>query len=188
MGSDPTKHVLRGTVVTPEQVFEGEVVLEGDTITCVEANCPDPPGASVYRITDAFIFPGFIDAHNHVAYNVFQKWTPPKLCENRGQWQRAKEYAAFKAPYNALKKSVFCEMVKYGELKALFSGITTVQGTAPHQTCFGTLIRNAENENGLDLPAAFIRTFILDVSSYRGDPPDFSVTKSFVIHPSRGHR
>jgi hypothetical protein len=87
-GTDPTKQVLRGPIVMRDSsVLQGEVVIEGDAITCVAADCPDPPGASVFTIIDAFIFPGFIDAHNHVAYNVLPKWTPPKLYKNRGQWQ-----------------------------------------------------------------------------------------------------
>ena len=79
VGADASKYVLKGTLVTPHQVFEGEVVIEQDTITCVEVDCVDPPGAWVFTITDAYIFPGFIDAHNHVAYNFLPKWTPPKL-------------------------------------------------------------------------------------------------------------
>jgi hypothetical protein len=99
-------------------VLQGEVVVESDSITCVAADCPDPPGASVFNITDAFIFPGFIDAHNHVAYNVLPKWTPLKLYSNRGQWQAATSYGAFKAPYATLKdqKKLFCQMVKWGEI------------------------------------------------------------------------
>jgi 5-methylthioadenosine/S-adenosylhomocysteine deaminase len=52
-------------------------------------------------------------------------------------------------------------MVKYREIKALLSGITTIQGTSPDTSCFRTLIRNAENENELGVSAGLIRTFIL---------------------------
>ena len=159
--------------------------MEGDKIVCVAVDCPDPEGATKIRVSQAFIFPGFIDAHNHVAYNVFPKWTPPKLYSNRGQWQRAKEYKAFKAPYNDLKQHVFCEMVKYGEVKALISGVTTIQGTAPNNSCFRTLIRNAENQNQLGLPVDQVRTFILDVGSFKSKI-DWNKTKAFVIHLAEG--
>ena len=59
-----------------------------------------PAGASVLSLTNAYIFPGFIDAHNHVAYNFLPKWTPPKLYKNRGQWQGAQSYKDFKKPYD----------------------------------------------------------------------------------------
>jgi hypothetical protein len=48
-GTDPTKQVLRGPIVTSDgNVLAGELVIEGDTITCVAADCPEPPGASVF--------------------------------------------------------------------------------------------------------------------------------------------
>jgi 5-methylthioadenosine/S-adenosylhomocysteine deaminase len=183
-----TKQVLRGPMVTVDgRVLDGELVMEGDTITCVAADCPDPPGATVVTITDAFIFPGFIDAHNHVAYNVLPKWTPPKLYQNRGQWQASPSYGGFKAPYATLKdqKKLFCEMVRWGEIAALMSGITTVQGTAPNQLCFKGLVRNIENQNDLGLDASYIRTNILDIRSWKSRI-DWTKTKSFVVHLSEG--
>jgi hypothetical protein len=88
-GADATKQILRGAIVQPDaSVLTGEVVIEGDMITCVAADCPDPPGASTFTVTDAFIFPGFIDAHNHVAYNFLPKWTPPKRMRTVGSGRR----------------------------------------------------------------------------------------------------
>jgi 5-methylthioadenosine/S-adenosylhomocysteine deaminase len=187
-GSDLTKYVLRGKIVTAAgTVLDGELVIERDTITCVAADCVDPPGASILTITNAFIYAGFVDAHNHVAYNVLPKWTPPRLYLNRGQWQSAKAYTEFKKPYALLKDTLklFCEMVKWGELKALISGITSIQGTAPNQACFRTLIRNVENQSELGTTGAHIRTFILDISSFRATV-NWDVTKSFVVHLAEG--
>lgn len=83
------------------------------------------------------------------------------------------------------RDGLFREMVKYGELKALISGVTTIQGTAPNQTCFRTLIRNAENQNELGVGGGHIRTFILDITSFRG-AVDFAVTKAFVVYVAEG--
>jgi 5-methylthioadenosine/S-adenosylhomocysteine deaminase len=187
LGADRTKNIIRGTVVTPDTVLVGEVVIEADTIACVASNCTDPAGASAFTVTGGYIYPGFIDAHNHVAYNVLPKWTPPKLYVNRGQWQRAKAYKDFKAPYNVLKDThhLFCEMVKWGEIKALISGITAVQGTSPASTCIRTLIRNVENQNELGTPRSHIRTFILDISRFDATI-DWNVTKAFVVHVAEG--
>ena len=99
--------------------------------------------------------------------------------QRRSQWQAAQAYKDFKTPYNTLiNKGLFCEMVKYGEIKALLSGVTTIQGTAPNNSCFRTLVRNAENQNELGLPGSHIRTYILDISSFRGTM-DWTRTKSF---------
>jgi 5-methylthioadenosine/S-adenosylhomocysteine deaminase len=66
VGTDPTRFVIKGTIVTPDQVIDGEVVIECDTITCVAASSTDPPDATRVTVTNAYILPGFVDAHNHV--------------------------------------------------------------------------------------------------------------------------
>jgi len=185
VGTATNTYVLSGLIVTPDEVVDGSVVVIGDTITCVGTACAEPAGANKVRISNAFIVPGLIDAHNHVAYNVFPKWVPPKLYSNRYQWQGSTSYKIFKAPYNDLKASVYCEMVKYGEVKALISGITTIQGTSPNRSCFKTLIRNVENQNELGLPANHIRTNILAIADFEGSI-DWNETKSFVVHVGEG--
>ena len=186
VGTDPSKQILKGKIVTPDQILDGEVVIEGETITCVAVDCDDPAGATVFTITNAYIFPGFIDAHNHVAYNFLPKWTPPKLYQRRAQWQATQSYKVFKKPYDELKeKGLTCEIIKYGEIKALISGVTTIQGTSPGSSCIRVLIRNAENQNKLGLKSSHIRTYILDISSFEG-AIDWNVTKSFVVHLAEG--
>jgi 5-methylthioadenosine/S-adenosylhomocysteine deaminase len=188
VGSDPTKVIIKGTLVTPDQVIYGELVIEGDTISCVATSCTDPPGATRVTVTSGYILPGFVDAHNHVAYNVLPRWTPPKLYKNRGQWQGSDAYKVFKKPYDDLtNKGLTCEMIKYGEVKALLSGITTIQGTSPGTQCIRTLIRNAENQANLPVSASHIRTFILDIGSFSGGL-DWTATKSFVVHLAEGVR
>jgi 5-methylthioadenosine/S-adenosylhomocysteine deaminase len=97
-GGDATKTVIRGTLVTPDQVLDGMLVIDGDHITCVAVSCDIPAGATSITVTQAFVFPGFVDAHNHVAYNVLPRWTPPKLYQRRSQWQGATAYKTFKKP------------------------------------------------------------------------------------------
>ena len=98
VGTDASKYVLRGQIVTPSGTINGELVIEGDTLTCVAVTCAHPAGSSVLTVTNSFIFPGFIDAHNHVAYNFLPKWTPPKLYQNRGQWQRSQSIKISRNP------------------------------------------------------------------------------------------
>ena len=188
VGSDSTKAVISGILVTPDQTIDGELVIEGETITCVAVTCTAPAGATRITVTNAFIFPGFVDAHNHVAYNVLPRWSPPKLYQNRAQWQGAQAYLDFKKPYDDLKaKGLACEMIKYGEVKALLSGVTTIQGTSPGSQCIRTLIRNAENQANLGTSDDHVRTYILDISSFKGSINQ-AVTKSFVVHLAEGVR
>jgi len=186
VGTNPNAVVLSGKIVVPDQIIDGKVVIQGSDIACVGATCTEPAGATSFTVTDGFIFPGFVDAHNHVAYNVLGKFAPPHLFQNRGQWQRTPDYKTFKAPYNEIRdKGLACEMIKYGEMKALISGITTIQGTSPASPCIETLVRNAENRNGLGVDSRLIRTYILDIGSF-DQTIDFSVTKSFVVHLAEG--
>jgi 5-methylthioadenosine/S-adenosylhomocysteine deaminase len=185
-GSQPTV-LFRGTLVTPEGIVEGEMVIDGDAITCVAVSCSQPQGATILTITHAFIFPGFVDAHNHTAYNVLQRWTPSREYRNRDEWQREPDYKAYKAPYTMLlkEKGLYCEMVKYGEIKALLSGITTIQGTPLGYRCIRTIIRNAENQSELNVPADHIRTNVLSIRDFH-DAVDWTITKAFVVHLAEG--
>jgi hypothetical protein len=79
-GSDPTKQVLKGNIVTVDgSVLNGEVVVEGDSITCVAADCTDPAGASIYTVTDAFIY----RVHRRAQSRRVQ--LPVALIRSRGQ-------------------------------------------------------------------------------------------------------
>jgi hypothetical protein len=55
VGTDPTKFVIKGKIVTPDQVIDGELVIEGDIITCVSASCPDPPGATRRTVSGGYM-------------------------------------------------------------------------------------------------------------------------------------
>jgi integrase len=50
VGSDPSKTVVKGTLVTPDQVIDGELVIEGDTITCAAATCTAPKSGKARRV------------------------------------------------------------------------------------------------------------------------------------------
>ena len=94
-------------------------------------------------------------------------------------------YKAVKAPCDAALKRIPCEMVRYGEIAALISGITSVQGT-PNRTCNKGLVRNIENQNELPtLSPDHIRTAVLSIASFQ-DTVDFTKTRSFVPHIAEG--
>jgi hypothetical protein len=81
----PAGIVLRGTVVTPDTSFVGEVRIDGDVIKCVGVSCT-VPGAQIVE-TNGIIFPGLIDTHNHILFDIFDEsdWTPPKVYSNHNQ-------------------------------------------------------------------------------------------------------
>ncbi|MCU0683192.1 MAG: hypothetical protein MUF34_13280 [Polyangiaceae bacterium] len=67
--------LLRGMVVTPDQAFAGEVLVQGDTLTCVAPSCASAPGASNATVVDThgIILPGLVDVHNHILFDIFDE-------------------------------------------------------------------------------------------------------------------
>lgn len=147
-GTAANHYLLRGRIVTPVEVFaNGEVLIVDDRFACVGAmgacsGMAAARDATVYN-TAGVIYPGLIDAHNHVAYNWLPEWVPPRQYGNRYQWQGAAAYSTFITPYRVNSGMHECAMAKYGEARAIFAGTTTIQG-GPNRTCTRVLARNPE--------------------------------------------
>ena len=70
----PDRFLLIGTILTPDQVIEERVLVEGAKITCVAAgaDCAMRPGAAGTTIIDTrgVIALGMIDTHNHILFDI----------------------------------------------------------------------------------------------------------------------
>ena len=149
--------VLRGVVLAPDDVLDpGEVFVGADgNIACVAADCSGTSGADTATLIDThgIISPGLIDAHNHIAYNFLPEWvpSPPRLFENRYQWAADLQYETHIEPYAAHRSAGthYCPAAKWGELRSLVHGTTTVQGQSFEQSCVNWGIRNADHYHGL---------------------------------------
>jgi len=148
--------LLRGVVLAPDGVIDpGEVLIEGDMITCVAPDCSGEPGAAGVTVieTHGTISPGLIDAHNHLPYNFLPEWVPDpmRLFGNRYEWADDAAYEEHVLPYTAHRSSGshFCPGAKWGELRAIVHGTTTVQGQSLRQGCIDRLARNADHYHGL---------------------------------------
>ncbi len=168
--------MLVGTIVTPDTVIDGEVLVIDQLIKCadVAAVCDAMPEATnAVRVqTNGVIAPGLIDTHNHVLFDIFDgdDWLPSKLYTNHNQWPNEPKYAAMldvkqclandsqgkpawcaSTPYGNTTGSLRCEMDKWGELKALIAGTTSIVGLpGTSAACFGSLSRSIDVvQNGL---------------------------------------
>lgn len=136
----PLKYAIHGRVVSSKGASEGFVAVENGIIQGVYGN-PDavPPG---FRILDDykhdFIYPGFIDTHNHPHYNFVPRWNPSPLstgkCQpfycNRYEWWKDPDYLML---VKGLKESLdrygyALDGLIYGQVRALAGGVTTIQG------------------------------------------------------------
>lgn len=233
-------YILRGVVVTPEGPIDGEVLVVGDTIACV-GQCADDPQASGAWLVDthAAIYPGLIDTHNHILFDVFDNddWVPtlPASCasdadctagssycakeacacvdgvcryRNHNQWPKEAEYGLMldykqclegasqgrpdwcPTKYNG-DDDVKCEMQKWGELKGLIAGTTSIVGLpGTASKCVGSLARSVDvSQNGLGTDE--IQTSALfPPSKSSGDGACNNLqsgkTKAYLIHAGEG--
>lgn len=194
-GAAADRVIVRGRIVTPDAVLpRGDVLVVGDRISCVAADCTGNAAAAGAPIIDTqgVVFPGLVDAHNHTQYDYLRPWTPPRLFQNRNQWAAIDDYKTAVASVNANEADHVCEQVKYGEVRAMIGGTTTIQGTFnSNRKCFRTLVHNAEygNELGPDR----MRTNITgvdsisaaDAASLAADMQSGAVT-AFVLHLAEG--
>lgn len=147
--------LLRGTVLVPGAVLDpGEVLVVGDTITCVAEDCSAEAGDGATVVeTHGIVSPGLIDAHNHLPYDFLPEWVPDpmRLFGNRYEWADDPGYEAHIEPYTAHRSSGthFCPAAKWGELRALVHGTTTMMGQSLRQGCIDRLVRNADHYHGL---------------------------------------
>lgn len=194
--------LLRGVVLTPTGVLDpGDVLIEGNTITCVAADCTTETGASdvTWIDTHSVISPGLVDAHNHVAYNFLPEWvpTPPgTLFQNRYEWAELPEYEEFIEPYAAHRSTGthYCPAAKWGELRSLVHGTTTIQGQSFNQGCVDWAVRNADHHHNLAYD--HMRTTIASVRDINDADADNLIasfdetvdpTTRFAVHMAEGY-
>jgi cytosine/adenosine deaminase-related metal-dependent hydrolase len=191
---------LTGTVVAFDgsgpPIADGAVyVNDAGVIAAVqEAAAPPPDGFGNARRVDTggVIYPGLIDLHNHLAYNLRGLWAPPhtKPYTTRYQWPKAKTYDAdIRAPTQLLWQLAPEEALKYVEAKAVAGGVTTIQGlsseTTPRE---GWLIRHVEREtfdNGKKVAHQSVRKLgaAADFAAARGELQQGS---AFLYHLAEG--
>ena len=196
------KILLKGTVVAPSGPIAGEVLVEGNSITCVAASCSAQPGASGATVidTNGIIVPGLIDAHNHGLFNIFDEddWTPTQKFQNHNQWNstsqpRYGEVVDAKQYLEGVSTgaNVSCEMVKYAETKAIMAATTSflLAPGAVERQCYGSVARSIDTQHN-DLPADKIRTSISVPTETTAQSicDDFTdgTTDAYVVHIAEG--
>ena len=159
----------------------------------------DPDAANAtYIKTTGVVSPGLIDAHNHLPYNFLPEWNPgQRRFNNRYEWADDPSYEAHVAPYanNRSSASHFCPGARWGELRSLLHGTTTIQGQSLSQSCIQGLVRNADHEQ--DVTYDLMRTTIVSpreitddeaanyIASFR-DP--LEPATRFAVHMMEGYR
>jgi len=152
--------LLHGMVVAPDNPFVGDVLVEGNLITCVAASCAGQPGANGATQIDVqgSILPGLIDSGGFALFGVFglEDWVPTSLYADHNQWDSAAGFVALLDAQQYLVGAgvdIDCEIGKYTEIKALVSGTTSAVGRVLPTGCFASLVRTIDipqNDLGFD--------------------------------------
>jgi len=193
--------IIRGRIVTLDRrsrvIEEGALYVGADEkITAIrQAGPPAPEGFESARVLDTggSVYPGLIDLHNHIAYNVLPLWASPTRSEpwlRRDQWPDDPDYKpSISLPANALCRLAGEATLKYVETKAVIGGTTAIQGSAKVPHYDGWLVRNVEKETFKKAKNVSVRQSVRELEK----PADFAKYRkamddgySFIYHLAEG--
>jgi 5-methylthioadenosine/S-adenosylhomocysteine deaminase len=190
--------VLTGTVVpfdTTEPRSAAIYVDDNGRIETVQGPADSPPAgyAQAPRIdTGSIIYPGLVDLHNHLAYNLRSLWTPPRQApyQTRYQWPKEPSYhTEISAPAAFLQAHAPEEALKYVEVKALTGGVTTIQGLSSNGVpAEGWLIHHTEFEKRTDGKKATFQSVLKlsQAAEYQAARNEMTAGSAFIYHLSEG--
>jgi 5-methylthioadenosine/S-adenosylhomocysteine deaminase len=194
--------VLTGRVVTMnanrEVHDDGQLAISNGRIVAVAPKGGSLPAefSAAPRIdTEATLYPGLMDLHNHFVYNVLGLWTVPKRYEDRREWPRASSYTAeVSLPVRALAKEAATAkaLVRYVEAKALVGGTSTGQGIRTQVNggpkLFRGAMRNVETTNDPRLPEAgtLVPTLYVNEKGVKAFRRSLETRASYFYHLAEG--
>ncbi|MDB5069803.1 MAG: hypothetical protein JWM87_914 [Candidatus Eremiobacteraeota bacterium] len=191
------RYGLRGRIVTMDAkasvLDDGVVWIADDAIAAVTAPGTVPDGFSgVTPVkTGGTIYPGLIELHNHLAYNILQLWDVDKQYGDRDQWHNSTYQQLVTGPLQVVggRTASLGALVRYVEAKALAGGTTTSQGitlakATQIQGYFRGTLRIAEMPGATGLPSAHSK--IGDVTDVAGFATELAHTSCFLLHLAEG--
>lgn len=195
------RYALEGKIVTMDANFRvlerGVIYIDAGEIVAVKPSSEPAPDAfknSPLIRTGDTIYPGLIELHNHLSYNILPMWRVPKLYSNRAQWGRHPDYRKLiSGPMGVLgrMKDYVAAIVRYVECRCLLGGVTTSQGIALFSNrgitkYYRGIIRNVEETNEPALPEA--NTRISDVDAKDADKflARLGSSSCLLLHLSEG--
>ncbi|MEP6562099.1 MAG: amidohydrolase family protein [Nakamurella sp.] len=195
---------LRGRVVTMDAAGtvlpSGVVYARDGSIVAVQATAAPPP-AGFEQVpvvsTRGTLFPGLIELHNHLPYDVLPLWQVPTTFSNRDQWSGPSTpdyHRLISGPMSVLGRNpdVVPAVVRYVETRCLLGGTTTSQGVALAVTpgivtSFRGIVRNVEatGEPGV-LPPAVTRIADIEATDAERFLARISGRQKLLLHLSEG--
>lgn len=193
------RYALEGRVVTMNENYnvldKGVVYIDAGRIIAVNTGTP-PSGYEDVPIikTRGTIYPGLIELHNHLSYNILKLWDVPKKYTNRDQWGGTETYQKLiSGPMKVLGKipEYVPAIVRYVECKCLLSGVTTSQGIALYSNqgitrYYRGIVRNVEQTDDADLPEANARIADVEATDAKKFLARLQRSSCLLLHLSEG--
>jgi hypothetical protein len=199
--ADGPRLALAGQIVTMDEqrtvLKTGVLYLDKGAIVAVQDKAAPPPadfaGVPITE-TNGTIYPGLIDLHNHLSYNILQLWDVPKQFHNRGQWAGIPEYRnTISGPMQIIGQTpgLLASVVRYVEGKCLVGGVTTSQGIelfSNHgaRRYYRGLVRNVEQTNDPALPEAGSRIADVDATDAQSFLARLGQKRCYLLHLAEG--
>src|SRR5262245_20155393 len=100
--------------------------------------------------SEAYVLPGFIDMHNHLAYNLLPLWSEPGRSEpwlHNKHWTDADTYTeSITEPAWVYAKASPEALLAYVQLRAMADGAAALQGWPTSNRGYRPVMRNVDSE------------------------------------------
>lgn len=182
----------------PAEPRRGRVWIRGDAIVDVTTGTKRVAGfgsAPEVDVGDAYVLPGFIDMHNHLAYNALPLWREPGRTEpwmHNKHWPNADSYtASITEPAWTYAKACPEALLAYVQVRALAGGATAIQGWPAANKGYPTVLRNVDAEKAGTTTDDLIYTSVVTKT---GEALATSVRRmrndhaGFIYHCAEGRR
>ena len=197
-----TELVIAGRIATmasgaTEEPARGQVWIRDDAIVEVTTGTKRVAGftnAPEVDVGDAFVLPGFIDMHNHLAYNALPLWAEPGRTTpwlHNKNWPDADTYTeSITEPAWVYAKACPEALLGYVQVRAMAGGASSVQGWPTANRGYQTVVRNVDAEDAGTGRDDLIYTSVVTKT---GDALATAVRRmgdgsGFIYHCSEGQR
>jgi cytosine/adenosine deaminase-related metal-dependent hydrolase len=175
---------IHARVVDEYGARPGWVVFHRGIITGVHCDEKQiPPNAREIRY-GGFLYPGLIDVHNHPHYAAIKAWDPQGKYKNRYEWKDDVEEIVENHRKNLQDADILYQSLKYGEIRAVIGGTTSIQGSISPREC-QILIRNIGKHYGAAAWTPNIST-IPDTLEHGEKPMLLGKTRRLFLHIAEG--
>jgi 5-methylthioadenosine/S-adenosylhomocysteine deaminase len=195
------KLALSGQIVTMDAsarvLKNGAVFIEkGSIVAVTNADAAPPQGFEDVEVvdTEGTIYPGLIELHNHLSYNILRLWDVPRKFGNRGNWAGTPDYQTLvSGPMGVIGRTsgLLPAVVRYVECKCLLGGVTTSQGielfsNQGARRFYRGIVRNVEQTGDPALPEASTRIADVDAADAQSFLGRLAQKKCFLLHLAEG--